>query len=276
MRYNTQPKLEFPSVELFPYRASGHLRTREEYRHLAANLQQFEQGRRGEFLDRLKQFKAVGEESIRSFPASLVEPICNYEMPPAPRVLVHSPGAYETHASHQVVDDAPLASIDDYAAYGEHSGCSPEYLSEPGHLESPLEEVPPGDYSDTPMGAIADHVLPADVLADDNQVDWSGAKEGVVSQYGHYHYKFDKNESMSYLVRLGRNEYVWGIDLERVVNLQSIQKGDHVQLKCIGKQPVEIEARIKQPDETYKIATRIVQRNTWVARVIARGPAQAK
>ncbi|MNR40200.1 hypothetical protein D3C85_1584660 [compost metagenome] len=81
---------------------------------------------------------------------------------------------------------------------------------------------------------------------------------------------------MSYLVRLGRNEYVWGIDLERVVNLQSIRKGDHVQLKCIGKQPVEIEARIKQPDETYKIATRIVQRNTWVARVIARGPAQAK
>lgn len=276
MRYNTQPKLEFPSVELFPYRASGHLRTREEYRHLAANLQQFEQGRRGEFLDRLKQFKAVGEESIRSFPAAMVEPICNYEMPPAPRVLVHSPGAYETHASHQVVDDAPLVSIDDYAGYGEHSGGIPEYLSEPGHLESPLEEVPPGDYSDTPMGAIADHVLPADVLADDNQVDWSGAKEGVVSQYGHYHYKFDKNESMSYLVRLGRNEYVWGIDLERVVNLQSIRKGDHVQLKCIGKQPVEVEARVKQPDETYKIETRIVQRNTWVARVIARGPAQAK
>jgi len=34
--------------------------------------------------------------------------------------------------------------------------------------------------------------------------------------------------------------------------------------------------RVKQPDETYKVEKRTVKRNTWVARIIARGSAQAK
>jgi hypothetical protein len=276
MRYHAQKNLSFPSVELFPYQAPDHSRSRDDYRHLAANLQQFEQGRRGDFLERLKQFRLTGDESLRSFPAKLFEPVCTYEMPPPPRVLLHSPRALEIHASHHVLDDAPMASISDYAAYGESGEVFPPYPDDldPLRLDPAFEQIPLGDYSDVPMGAPSVNVLPAEVLADDTQIDWAGAKEGTVSQFGHYHYKFDKNQSMSYLVRLGRNEYVWGIDLERVVNLQSIKKGDQVQLKCIGKQPVEVEVRVKQPDETFKIEKQIVKRNTWVARVLARGAEQ--
>lgn len=270
MRYYTQQKIAQPMVELYPYRASECPRSKHDIMDQAASLAQFERERRSDFLKRLALFRQAGSESIRSFPAQLFEPVCNYEMPPAPRVQFHPAGDLETHASHQVFDDAPLASISDCGEYGLES--APYLDGVHGlQLDPSFEEVPPGYYSDLPMEA-SPAELPAEVLADDTDIDWSRAKEGVVSQFGHYHYKFDKDQSMSYLVRLGRNEYVWGIDLERVVNQHKVKKGDRVLLKCIGKQPVEVEVKVKQPDNSYTVEKKTVRRNTWVARVLSRGP----
>ncbi|WP_095158169.1 hypothetical protein [Pseudomonas sp. Irchel 3E13] len=269
MRYHTERKIAQPMVELFPYRASEGPRTKHDIVNQAASLEHFERERRSEFLERLAVFRQAGNESIRSFPAQLFEPVCNYEMPPAPRVQLHPAREMETHASHHVFDDAPLASISDCGDYGLEPT---PYLDGMDGLQSgpSFEEVPPGDYSDFSMGASAAE-LPAEVLADDTNIDWSRAKEGVVSQLGRYHYKFDKDQSLSYLVRLGRNEYVWGIDLERAINQHKVKKGDRVLLKCIGKQPVEVEVKVKQPDNSIVIEKKTVRRNTWVARVLSRG-----
>lgn len=265
MRFNQAHTIQPLCIELFPYQEADHNRSRAEFIAMASQQQEMNCERRRDFLKRFEVLKATGE-SIRSFPANLRRPFAGYEMPPAPRFTSGDLDHPMTAASHHLLDEIPLGTLDDYANLcidDDLDGQPTSAMSSPRNGGSSIKAVAGTDRVDQPQQQLVD---------DSEGIDWSNAKTGVVRQVGRYRYKFDQKESMSYLVRLGQHNYVWGIDLERVVNLHSIKRGDRISLKCVGKQPVEVEVDEVQPDQSVITVKKWVERNTWVAKVHQRAP----
>lgn len=262
MRFNQAQITQPLCIELFPYQETPHNRSRAEFSAMAAQQQEMNYERRKDFLKRFEVLKATGD-SIRSFPADLRKPFGGYEMPPAPRLTLDLP---ITAASHHLLEEVPIGTLDDYSNL-----CMDDDLD--GQPTLAMSSPRNGGNSKTTFTGTDRADQPQQQLVDDSEgIDWSNAKTGVVRQVGRYRYKFDQKESMSYLVRLGQHNYVWGIDLERVVNLHGIKRGDRISLKCVGKQPVEIEVDEIQPDQSVITIKKWVERNTWVAKVHQRAP----
>lgn len=257
MRYQQAHVIQPMCYELYPYQESAHNRTKEEYVNLAGQQQRLTFNRQQEFLLRLSAHRELNE-SLRSFPCELNKPFAGYQMPTQPRMQLGAVALELTSASHHLFEEVPYGTMDDY-----------------DHLQT--EDGHAFENEDRNVGAVPlESVSHITISEDEEGIDWSNAKSGVIRQVGRYHYKFDNKESMSYLIRLGQHEYVWGIDLERLANLHKLKRGDRISLKCIGKQPVEVEVRELQEDQTYKVVTKMVDRNTWVAKVHQRAamPAQ--
>lgn len=111
MRFNQAQITQPLCIELFPYQETPHNRSRAEFSAMASQQQEMNCERRKDFLKRFEVLKATGD-SIRSFPADLRRPFAGYEMPPAPRLTLDLP---ITAASHHLLDEVPIGTLDDYA-----------------------------------------------------------------------------------------------------------------------------------------------------------------
>ncbi|WP_122378192.1 hypothetical protein [Pseudomonas cannabina] len=92
---------------------------------------------------------------------------------------------------------------------------------------------------------------------------------GRVIEHGSAKYKFDPNESPNYYVELeldNKIEVVWGLDLKRALNKNNLKVGDLVKLKFMGKEPVRVEANIRnEKNEVIGKEWVTAERNTWGA-----------
>lgn len=77
------------------------------------------------------------------------------------------------------------------------------------------------------------------------------AFEKVVGM-GKDHYRFDKDESMSYYLKMrsddGRERVVWGKDLERAASEMNVKEGDYIRLQVTQKTPVQVTANVRDAD----------------------------
>ena len=101
--------------------------------------------------------------------------------------------------------------------------------------------------------------------------------EGRVVQFGKAPYLNDKeNEESPFLTTVdkdGKENTIWGKDLERAVTEADVQIGDYLEAENLGRQPVTV--KVKKKDEQGNWHTKEIQthRNTWNVRLLRRGQA---
>ncbi|MGI0646959.1 hypothetical protein ACRCPS_18240 [Pseudomonas aeruginosa] len=244
-----------PVAGLFPYQDCG-VKSALDYRDLARLQTAEEVQRRTAFSQRLAAFKQT-DEPLRSYPTPSLE-----------------------GGRHELVDLRPGRLIGD---------CSPNYLLEVASADftgqapaaqaaSPAGadddypfEAPPLDasqYGGVEVDEQYDMGMPSTPTGVEGQpdlYDWSKATTGVVTTFGRFPYRYQKDKSKTYMIRLGTQDH-WGVDLERVAREFGLQKGDKVALMCIGKQPVIVPVRVRQSDGSYKTEEQEKMRNTWVCK----------
>lgn len=92
---------------------------------------------------------------------------------------------------------------------------------------------------------------------------------GRVVDHGSAKYKHDPNEKASYFVKLeldGKTVDIWGLDLKRALNKSDLAIGDPVKLTFNGKEPVRVEANVRN-DKGEVVGTEWItaDRNSWSA-----------
>lgn len=91
---------------------------------------------------------------------------------------------------------------------------------------------------------------------------------GKIVAHGKAPYENNPDNRESYYVTLeneaGKKSTTWGVDLERAIEESGTQKGDKVELKNLGRQPVTVE-RPKKDDKGAVIGKETINthRNTW-------------
>lgn len=96
--------------------------------------------------------------------------------------------------------------------------------------------------------------------------------KGEVLDYGSAPYQFDVANSRSFYVTLknsdGEQRTTWGVDLERVIEEQSVGRGDIVELQNLGRKEVLIEVPIRDKEGAIlRYEERQTHRNEWGADV---------
>lgn len=92
--------------------------------------------------------------------------------------------------------------------------------------------------------------------------------KGRVLDFGPAPYRFDKSNGLSYFLNLsnkkGKKNYVWGVDLERVIEKNDVQKGDYVSVFSLGRQAVTLTEPVVDADgEVLEESTKQVHRNVF-------------
>jgi len=233
---------------LFPYRAPEAYRTRADYEQLDRLQREALQDRQREFAQRLHGVMQSGPCSLRSFPSPVADTTW-HDLPRFHHAAQFIPFERSTSATGQDYFAAPPASLADYEGFdvGEELPVSDESPAAP----------PKAERRATASAASSD------------VIDWSDAKEGVVKRHGRHRYRFERNASFSYLVRLDTGGDVWGIELQQVVNELNIEAGDRVQLKRMGKESVEVDEKIIDADgNPTGTRKKLVTRNIWRGRIL--------
>lgn len=90
---------------------------------------------------------------------------------------------------------------------------------------------------------------------------------GKLLEHGSAHYNFDKDESMSYFVKLetaSGEKTVWGKDLARAVKNSQAQIGEKVTLEYMGNMPVTVTANVRDAQGAVVGKEEVgSHRNTW-------------
>lgn len=233
---------------LFPYQAPAAYRTRADYEQLDRLQREARQDRQREFAQRLHEAMQDGPCSLRSFPSPAVDTAWQ-DLPRFHHAAQFIPFERSTPAAGQDYFATPPASLADYEGFDVG------------------EDLPVPD--ETPaVPSKAERRAPASAASSD-VIDWSDAKEGVVKRHGRYRYRFERNSSLSYLVRLDTGGDVWGIELQQVVNELNIEVGDRVQLKRMGKETVEVDEKILDADgNPTGTRKKRVTRTIWRGRIL--------
>lgn len=75
------------------------------------------------------------------------------------------------------------------------------------------------------------------------ELSFGGIKgKSVSGQYGgsgFAHYRFNKNKGKSFFVRVGKH-IIWGIDLAPEIRRCGVEKGQHIEVTFLGKEPVTV------------------------------------
>ena len=92
--------------------------------------------------------------------------------------------------------------------------------------------------------------------------------QGEVLEFGSAPYQFDISNSRSFYVTLknsdGEPRTTWGVDLERVIEEQSIKRGDQVELKNLGRKDIIIEVPVRDTSgQVLRYEERKTHRNEW-------------
>jgi hypothetical protein len=92
--------------------------------------------------------------------------------------------------------------------------------------------------------------------------------QGEVLEFGSAPYQFDISNSRSFYVTLknsdGEPRTTWGVDLERVIEEQSIERGDQVELKNLGRKDIIIEVPVRDTSgQVLRYEERKTHRNEW-------------
>lgn len=233
---------------LFPYRAPEAYRTRADYEQLNRLQREALQDRQREFAQRLRGVRQDGPCSLRSFPSHAADTAWQ-DLPRFHHAAQFIPFERSTSATGQDYFAAPPASLADYEGFDVG------------------EDLPVCDESPAASPKAERRATPSPVSSD--VIDWSDAKEGVVKRQGRYRYRFERNASFSYLVRLDTGGDVWGIELQQVVNELNIEVGDRVQLKRMGKETVEVDEKILDADgNPTGTRKKRVTRTIWRGRIL--------
>jgi len=239
-----------PAVDalLFPYRAPEVYRTRADYEQLDRLQREALKDRQREFAQRLHGVMQSGPCSLRSFPSPVADTTW-HDLPRFHHAAQFIPFERSTSATGQDYFAAPPASLADYEGFDVG------------------EDLPTSDEAPAVPPRAAQR--PTLSTASSDVIDWSGAKEGVVKRHGRHRYRFERNASFSYLVRLDTGGDVWGIELQQVVNELNIEVGDRVQLKRMGKETVEVDERILDADgNPTGTRKKHVTRTIWRGRIL--------
>ncbi len=189
-----------------------------------------------------------GPCSLRSFPSPVADTTW-HDLPRFHHAAQFIPFERSTSATGQDYFAAPPASLADYEGFDVG------------------EDLPASDEAPAVSPKAAQR--PTLSTASSDVIDWSGAKEGVVKRHGRHRYRFERNASFSYLVRLDTGGNVWGIELQQVVNELNIEAGDRVQLKRMGKESVEVDEKIVDADgNPTGTRKKLVTRNIWRGRIL--------
>jgi hypothetical protein len=99
----------------------------------------------------------------------------------------------------------------------------------------------------------ADQLLPSQIQVNQDKSKVSktqlGEGVGVVLGHGQARYNNDKDEKMSYFVKMRTDngeKTVWGVDLKRATAENKTDKGDKVTLTDMGKKEVEVDALVRK------------------------------
>ena len=90
---------------------------------------------------------------------------------------------------------------------------------------------------------------------------------GRILEHGAAHYQHDKNEKMSYFVKLATRQgekTVWGVGLSRAIEEHQAKIGDEVSLELKGKEPVTVTA-LERNEQGEIIGEKEIEttRNAW-------------
>lgn len=101
---------------------------------------------------------------------------------------------------------------------------------------------------------------------------------GALLDHGHANYKFDREEGLSYYVKIrqasGREYTQWGTELASAMILADCEKGDRIKMINLGKQPVEVTKRVKENGQTV-IKKEPGYRNGWQVDVLEKAAPEA-
>ena len=102
--------------------------------------------------------------------------------------------------------------------------------------------------------------------------------QGEVLEYGSAPYQFDISNSRSFYVTLknsdGEPRTTWGVDLERVIEEQGVERGDQVELTNLGRKDVIIEVPVRdKAGQVLRYEERKTHRNEWGIEVTGKAPA---
>jgi hypothetical protein len=91
---------------------------------------------------------------------------------------------------------------------------------------------------------------------------------GELLEHGEAKYQFQKDESMSYFVRLKTDEgekVVWGKDLKRAMEQSGTQVGERVNVEYMGNVPVKVIGNVRDEETGQVIDKKEIDthRNTW-------------
>ena len=105
--------------------------------------------------------------------------------------------------------------------------------------------------------------------------------QGEVLEFGSAPYQFDISNSRSFYVTLknsdGESRTTWGVDLERVIEEQSVNRGDQVELKNLGRKDVMIEVPVRDKSgQVLSYEERKTHRNEWGIDVIGTASVDVK
>ncbi|MGR7464136.1 hypothetical protein ACU60T_23500 [Klebsiella aerogenes] len=102
------------------------------------------------------------------------------------------------------------------------------------------------------------------------QREWVNPRSGVLLEHGPAPYQFDAKNNDSYYVKLntrnGERTY-WGKELKQALADSGVTTGEAVNLRCLGKQPVTVNAPVR--DDSGKILRYEkvdTERNQWEVR----------
>lgn len=100
--------------------------------------------------------------------------------------------------------------------------------------------------------------------------EWVNPRSGVLLEHGPARYQFDAKNNDSYYVKLntqdGERTY-WGKELKQALADSGVTTGEAVNLRCLGKQPVTVNAPVR--DDSGKILRYEkveTERNQWEVR----------
>jgi putative DNA primase/helicase len=133
---------------------------------------------------------------------------------------------------------------------------------------SPVPDIPADTATSQP--AQAQSKTPATAEATDKprvKKEWASPRTGQLLEHGPARYQFSPKNNDSYYARLltqdGEKTY-WGKELQQAINDSGVKKGDIVTLQFLGKQPVSINAPVRDATGNITGYEKIdTERNQW-------------
>ncbi|ECE0486582.1 hypothetical protein KX75_20680, partial [Salmonella enterica subsp. enterica] len=166
-------------------------------------------------------------------------------------------------ASHRATSDTPAAAPKSSEPLEPRSNAMNEHVapvSDAGKQEHP-GVVPSASEQNRPDANTAP------LVSTGAKSEWANTVTGVLLDHGNAPYKFDKKNNDSYYLKVmtqkGEKTY-WGKELEQAIADGGAGKGEPINLRYLGSQPVSFNAPIRNEEGTitgYKEVS--TERNQW-------------